>query len=91
VAVSIRWDIPGILRFRSETAPKRRPAFENEDHQQAPLVSDAAQHVPKVAVVWLFSSAILFARCAIAWSFHQSLTRLACRPAGIDAQHSVHS
>jgi hypothetical protein len=34
-----------------EPPSKRRPAFENEDHQQAPLVSDAAQHVSKVAVV----------------------------------------
>jgi len=34
-----------------EPPPKRRPAFEDEDHQQAPLVSDAAQHVSKVAVV----------------------------------------
>ena len=34
-----------------EPPSKRRPAFENEDHQQAPLVPDAAQHVSKVAVV----------------------------------------
>src|ERR1700752_2738812 len=34
-----------------EPPSKRRPALENEDHQQAPLVSDAAQHVSKVAVV----------------------------------------
>ena len=34
-----------------EPPSKRRPAFENEDHQQAPLVSDATQHVSKVAVV----------------------------------------
>src|SRR5437667_1548005 len=46
----LRYPRNAALQIRKPPS-KRRPAFENEDHQQAPLVSDAAQHVSKVAVV----------------------------------------
>src|SRR4029077_19959589 len=46
----LRYPRNAALQVR-EPPSKRRPAFENEDHQQAPLVSNAAQHVSKVAVV----------------------------------------
>jgi len=58
--------------------------------KQAPLVSDAAQHVPKVAVVVAVFLRDPFRSLCIAWSFHQSLTRLACRPAGIGRNNTVY-
>jgi len=84
VAVSILWDIPGILRFRSENRPRNaglplRMKITNRLHLSPTRLSMSR----KSQSWWLFSSAILFARCAIAWSFPSSLRRLPCRPAGI--------
>ena len=56
-----------MLVSDSRTA-RETPAsfFEGEIHQQAPLVSDAAQHLSKIAVVVASSSAISSLARAIA-------------------------
>src|SRR6267142_1967906 len=70
VAVSIRWDIPGILRLRSENRARNaglplRMKITNRLHLSPTRLSISR----KSQSWWLFSSAILFARCAITWSF----------------------
>src|SRR6185503_3695917 len=67
VAVSIRWDIPGMLRFRSENRPRNaglplRMKITSRLHLSPTRLSMSR----KSQSWWLFSSAILFARCAIA-------------------------
>src|SRR5258705_13825401 len=65
VAVSIRCDIPGMLRFRSENRPRNaglplRMKITNRLHLSPTRLSMSR----KPQSWWLLSSAILFARCA---------------------------
>src|SRR5437773_2748388 len=46
----LRYPRDAALEIR-EPSSKSRPAFQNENHQQAPLVSDTAQHVSELAVM----------------------------------------